>query len=92
MSVIASSPSHGPSTALPPKPDQLAQLRRGARHLDLEIGDVSRPRARGAPGDLERDAPLTGASWIMIGMATASDSVRKKASMPASPARIVAPW
>jgi hypothetical protein len=39
-SVIASSPSHGPSIASPPSADQLAQLGRRAGGLDLEVRTV----------------------------------------------------
>jgi len=40
VSVIASSPSHGPSIASPPRRISSRELRRGAGGLDLEIRDV----------------------------------------------------
>lgn len=36
--------------------------------------------------------PATGASWIITGIASASDTVRKNSWIAASPARTVAPW
>ena len=46
-------------------------------------------RARRAAGSA---VPLTGASWIMIGMSIASDTFWKKSRIAASGTRIVAPW
>ena len=59
--------------------DQRAQLGGRLRHLDLEVGDVL-DLARHAGQQRHRQAAFrsTGASWIMIGIETASETMRKK--------------
>ena len=71
--------------------NQLAQFGGGLRRLDLEIGDVLSSRAMRARKAADSGVPATGASWIMIGIEIASDTVRKNSKMAFSPTRMVAP-
>ncbi|MNY25561.1 hypothetical protein D3C86_1593530 [compost metagenome] len=88
---MASSPSHGPSMAAPPSAIRSRSFEAAPAVSILKYDTCSISRAIFASSAADSGVPATGASWIMMGISTASDTCWKKASICASGTRMVAP-
>jgi len=74
ISVMASSPSHGPSMASPPRRISSRSFDAAPGVSILKYATCSISFAMRARNGADSTVPLAGASWIMMGMSTASDS------------------
>ncbi|MNT30995.1 hypothetical protein D3C72_1668150 [compost metagenome] len=88
---MASSPSQGPSTAPPPSAIRSRSLVAAPAVSILKYDTCSISRAMRASSAADIGVPATGASWIMMGMSTASETRWKKPVTCSSDTRIVAP-
>src|SRR6185295_16819417 len=91
-SVMPSSPSHGPSIASAPSRISSRSLLAAPAVSILKYDTCSISRAMRASSGALSTVPLTGASWIMIGIDSASDRRWKYSTIAPSGTRIVAPW
>ncbi|MCY1250935.1 hypothetical protein D9M72_646320 [compost metagenome] len=78
ISVIASSPSQGPTMASPPSSISSRSLAAACGTSILKYETLASSRAMRARKGAESVVPLTGASWIMMGMSMAAETVAKK--------------
>ncbi|MCY1249423.1 hypothetical protein D9M72_629560 [compost metagenome] len=77
ISVMASSPSQGPTMASPPSSISSRSLAAACGTSILKYDTLPISRAMRARNGALSVVPLTGASWIMMGMSMASETVAK---------------
>ena len=92
ISVIASSPSKGPSMASPPAAISARSLAAACGVSILKSRTCSISRAMRARKGTESVTPEIGASCTMIGMPPASPTRAKCSKAASSSARSSAPW